>query len=99
MSENSPSDEKKHPSACDLLHDASEGIMESALECLRHSSYPELCKITCQFYQGVLTLNGAVASYFLKQIAHATVAGVKGIEEIVDRLEVKYPTNKSNEKG
>ena len=29
MSENSPSDEKKHPSACDLLHDASEGIMET----------------------------------------------------------------------
>jgi osmotically-inducible protein OsmY len=94
-----PSDAKDHSKEGDALYDASQRIMESALDCLRHSSYPELWRITCQFYGGMLTLNGAVASFFLKQLAHAAVAGIKGVEEVANRLEVRYPANKSNDRG
>jgi hypothetical protein len=32
-----------------------------------------------------------VSSFFLKQLAHALVADVVGIEEVANRLEVHYP--------
>ena len=72
-------------------------ILENARLCLRHSAYPELWKITCDFCEGVLTLQGVVGSYFLKQLAHAAVMGVEGIDEIANYLDVKYPASNSKD--
>ena len=101
MSKELPSDETAHPTACDVIYGASERVLENALTCLRHSSYPELWKVTCQFYDGVLTLHGIVGSYFLKQLAHVAVSAVKGVEEVANRLDVQYPdpANKTSQRS
>ncbi len=80
--------------ACELICETSERILDNALTCLRHTSYPELWKISCEFCEGVLTLQGVVGSYFLKQLAHTAVIAVKGVNAIVNGLEVQYPADK-----
>ena len=99
MSQQLPTDETNHPTACDVLCSLNDMALENAKWCLRNSPYPELWKITCEFYEGVLTLNGVVGSYFLKQLAHATVAGLSGVDEVTNRVDVEYPPNKSNDRG
>jgi osmotically-inducible protein OsmY len=96
MTKNLPANGASRSSLCGALFDANEKVMDAALTCLRHSSYPDLCKVTCQFYEGVLTLQGVVGSYFLKQLAHTAVAAVKGVEEVANRLDVEYPADKKN---
>jgi hypothetical protein len=63
-------------------------IAESARATLRHSPYFELRDLRCDFSAGVLTLTGRVPSYHLKQIAQTAVAGVPGVVEINNHVEV-----------
>lgn len=55
---------------------------------LRSSPYAALHALTCSFHEGVLVLHGRVASYYLKQLAQATVVRIAGVEEVSNRLEV-----------
>jgi osmotically-inducible protein OsmY len=98
MSEKPPSDEMKYPTACDRWRQTNETILEDAMHCLRHSAYPQLWKITCEFYQGLLTLHGVVSSYFFKQLAQAAVAEVREVDEVANHLEVRYAALASKEK-
>ncbi len=92
-------DETIHPTACDVLYAmAREVILENAGGCLGQSSYPELWRITCEFHEGVLTLRGVVGSYSLKQMALQAVADVVGVHEVANRLDVLYPSDKSNDR-
>jgi hypothetical protein len=68
-----------------------EEIAEVARTALRRSSYFELRNVACSFSGGVLTLQGRVSSYHMKQIAQASVADVPGVIEIHNRLEVVSP--------
>jgi osmotically-inducible protein OsmY len=70
-------------------HDGS--ILDGASCRLRRSGYHQLRRITFDFHEGVLTLRGIVSSFFLKQLAHALVANVEGVDEVANRLEVRYP--------
>jgi BON domain len=87
----------KHATACDASC-ASTGttILENAAHRLRHSSYPQLRKITCEFHEGVLTLRGIVSSFFIKQLAHRTVADVSGIDMVANHLDVRSALLTSN---
>ena len=71
-------------------------IVENAAHRLRHSSYPQLRKITCEFHEGVLTLRGIVSSFFIKQLAHRAVADVSGIDMVANRLDVRSALFTSN---
>ena len=42
-----------------------------------------------RYCEGVLTLQGVVGSYFLKQLAHAAVIDVMGVDEIANRVNVQ----------
>ena len=86
MSEPLPPDDTNRRTAHDV-------ILENANSCIRHSCYPQLWKLKCGFHEGVLTLHGVVGSYFLKQLAHIAVADVVGIEEVANRIDVRYPSN------
>ncbi len=98
MSEQFLADETNPPTACDVLYAmACRVILENASGCLRHSSYPQLRKIRCEFDEGVLMLHGVVGSYFLKQLAHLAVVDVVGVQEIANQLEVRYPVSKAND--
>ena len=99
MSQQPLTDETNHPTAYEVLCSLNDMALENAKWCLRNSPYPELWKITCEFYAGVLTLNGVVGSYFLNQLVHATVAGLSGVDEVANRVDVEYPPNKSNDRG
>jgi osmotically-inducible protein OsmY len=100
MSQQLPPDETNVLGAgnvlCAIAHEV---ILENAGRRLRHSSYPQLWRITCEFFEGVLTLRGVVGSYFIKQLAHAAVFDVVGVDEVANRLEVRYPANQVIDRG
>jgi osmotically-inducible protein OsmY len=66
-------------------------IADFAQAVLRRSSYFELHNISCDYSGGILTLQGRVPSYHLKQVAQATVADVPGVIEVHNRVEVVTP--------
>jgi hypothetical protein len=55
---------------------------------LRQSAYLALQNLSCEFCAGVLTVRGLLPSYYLKQVALATVATVAGVERIDDQVEI-----------
>jgi osmotically-inducible protein OsmY len=100
MSQQLTPDETNAHGAGNILYTlAHQVILENAGRRLRHSSYPQLWRITCEFFEGVLTLRGVVGSYFIKQLAHAAVFDVVGVDEVANRLEVQYPEKKSNNRS
>ncbi len=48
--------------------------------------------VTCECRDGVLILEGRVPSYYLKQLAQATVAEIPEVKEIENRLDVFVST-------
>lgn len=90
MSSQFSPDERNLPTASDVLCAlVRERVLQEVDSRLRHSSYPQLWRIRCEYHEGVLTLRGVVGSYFMRQIASASVADVHGVEEVSDRLEVR----------
>lgn len=44
--------------------------------------------IFCNFHNGTLVLSGRVRSFYKKQIAQTVVAEVRGVQQIVNQIEV-----------
>jgi len=68
-------------------------VVQTAQDRLIKSQYIILRRVSCEFDNGVLTLNGRLPSYYLKQVAQVAVAGVDGVAEIVNRIEVESSTS------
>jgi osmotically-inducible protein OsmY len=66
-------------------------IAEIAQAALRQSPYFELHNVSCDFSGGILTLHGRLPTYYLKQLAQASVAEVPGVIEVHNRVEVTAP--------
>jgi len=64
-------------------------IAEAATECLRASPYKVLAGVACECDDGVLFLRGQVSSFYLKQHAQEAVAGVNGVTQVVNEVEVE----------
>ncbi len=58
---------------------------------LRRSPYPEVRRVACEFYEGMLRLRGRIPSYYLKQVAQTVVLGMIGVDEVDNQLEVVTP--------
>jgi len=56
---------------------------------LMASPYSALHSVACTFHEGVLVLHGQVASYYLKQLAQASVGNILGVDEVSNRVEVE----------
>lgn len=69
----------------------SEAIGETAERRLRSSPYFFLKTLRCDFEAGVLTLHGNVPYRQLKQFAESIVSRVQGVDEVVNRVEVRDP--------
>ena len=71
-------------------HDCSQEheIAEAAGYRLRKSSYVEVRDISCQCDQGVLFLRGRLSTFYHKQVAQEAVAGLAGVEQVVNEIEV-----------
>ena len=65
-----------------------EGIEEAATECLVKSPYHEVRRVTCEYDRGTLFLRGRLSSFHQKQVAQEAVAGVKGVTQVVNEIEV-----------
>jgi len=63
-------------------------IAEAAKECLRNSPYQAVRGILCECKLGVLFLRGHLASFHQKQVAQESVAKVKGVNQVVNEIEV-----------
>ncbi len=62
---------------------------------LRESAYYSIRSVRCDFHEGVLTLRGCLATYYLKQVAQTLVAKVEGVQLINNRVEVPEPSVRS----
>jgi osmotically-inducible protein OsmY len=45
-------------------------------------------RLECEVYDGVLILSGRVPSFFEKQVAQETLAGLAGVKRIINCVEV-----------
>jgi osmotically-inducible protein OsmY len=70
------------------------GIGESARSRLQVSPYFAIRDIGCVYRDGVLTLQGRVPSYYLKQVALAIVADVAGVTTVLNTIEVVSPVRR-----
>jgi osmotically-inducible protein OsmY len=61
-----------------------------AEQLLSESSYAALKAVRCECEAGVLTLRGALPSFYHKQLAQELVARVDGVRRVVNAIEVAY---------
>ncbi len=65
-----------------------QGIADAGLARLKQSPYAPVRETWCEFDHGVLILRGDVRSFFHKQIAQQSVAGLSGVERIDNQIHV-----------
>jgi hypothetical protein len=67
---------------------SSEKVLELAKARLAACSYHAVRTVLCEFRHGLLILRGRLPSFFHKQVAQEAVAGLTGMERIVNQIEV-----------
>ena len=63
-------------------------IAEVAMDRLRDSPYRALRRVSCECRHGVLFLRGRLFSFHETQMAQETVAGIDGVTQVVNEVEV-----------
>jgi osmotically-inducible protein OsmY len=63
-------------------------LVEVAQRHLQRSAYREVRMVECEFHQGSLRLKGKLATFYFKQLAQTAVAGVHGVDRVVNEIEV-----------
>jgi len=63
-------------------------IAEAAQVRLQHSPYRTIRSICCRFDDGVLTLVGRVPTFHHKQLAQTAIAGLRGVNQVDNQIEV-----------
>ena len=64
-------------------------IADAATECLRASPYKAMRRVSCECKHGVLFLRGRLFSFHEKQVAQEVVAGVNGVTQVVNEIQVE----------
>jgi hypothetical protein len=64
-------------------------IEETARVRLQHSPYRAVRRVNCSFIDGSLTLSGRVPTFHYKQLAQTAVAGLVGVDRIINVIEVE----------
>jgi len=65
-------------------------IVEAAKGRLRNSPHLATQRIWCDFDRGELVLRGQVPTFYYKQLAQEAVAGLDGVEQVVNDIEVVW---------
>ena len=65
-------------------------VEAEAQQRLGQSPYPTLRCVSCCFDDGVLTMRGRVASFYLKQVAQTAVSKLHDVERIENCIEVSH---------
>jgi osmotically-inducible protein OsmY len=64
-------------------------VRSAAQQALATSSYADLAQVRCELREGMVLLQGRVATYYLKQMAQEIVKHAAGVELVVNRVEVR----------
>jgi len=64
-------------------------IAEVAMERLRDSPYKAMRRVSCECKHGILFLRGRLFSFHEKQVAQGVVAGISGVRQVVNEIEVE----------
>jgi osmotically-inducible protein OsmY len=67
-----------------------EAIVAAAKERLRNRSHLTVQRIWCDFDDGRLFVRGQVPSFYYKQLAQEAVAGLNGVCQVVNEIEVVW---------
>lgn len=65
-------------------------IIEAAKGRLRNTPHLTMQRIWCEFDCGELFLRGQVPSFYYKQLAQEAVAGLDGVRQVVNDIEVVW---------
>ena len=73
-----------------IEHDAARSSRITAIADARltSTSHSALRKVFCKFDKGVLVLKGRLNSFFHSQLAQEAVAGIEGVEQVVNEIQV-----------
>ena len=74
-------------------------IASSARERLQSSAHLSLRALGCEHDEGILVLRGRVCSFYHKQLAQEAVRNVRGVNVIVNDVEVVVPNESSVRSG
>jgi hypothetical protein len=65
-------------------------IVTAAKQRLRKHSHLAVQKIWCEMHGDALFLRGHVPNFYYKQLAQVAVAGLEGINQVVNEIEVTW---------
>jgi osmotically-inducible protein OsmY len=69
---------------------AQHGLAEAARQRIFHQPHLHMQRIWCEYAEGQLFLRGQVPSFYHKQLAQAAVAGMDGVDQVVNDIEVVW---------
>lgn len=64
-------------------------VLQIARERLNHTPFSVLHSVECSYAEGVLTLDGHLPSFFLKQVAQECLRDLPHVRQVVNRIEVR----------
>ena len=70
---------------------ADERVAEKIDQALRATGYRSLRNLAFLVAEGLVILRGRLPSYYMKQVAQATVRAVPGVGDVHDELEIVSP--------
>ena len=63
---------------------------EVARQRILHQPHLKMQRLWCEFDRGRLFLRGQVPSFYFKQLAQEAVAGMDGVRQVVNEIEVVW---------
>jgi osmotically-inducible protein OsmY len=63
---------------------------EAARQRILHQPHLAMQRLWCEFDRGRLFLRGQVPSFYFKQLAQEAVAGMAGVRQVVNEIEVVW---------
>jgi osmotically-inducible protein OsmY len=67
---------------------ADQCVVQGVAEALSRSPYAALRTLSCSVTHGIVTLQGRLPSFYLRQIAQSLALGVEGVREVRSEIEV-----------
>jgi osmotically-inducible protein OsmY len=65
-------------------------VVDAAKQRIFHQAHLNMQRIWCEFTEGRLFLRGQVPSFYHKQLAQVAVAGMDGVDQVVNDIEVVW---------
>jgi len=67
---------------------SAQAIAEAARQRLANSPYRSIQRLSCEVEGRILMLHGQLPSFYQNQLAQETVAGIEGVDRVVNLVEV-----------